>query len=54
MKSAIINVRIIDTKNNIDEIGGILINDKGLIEACGRKLQKIMLEILKFMIVKIN
>ena len=40
MKSAIINVRIIDTKNNIDEIGGILINEKGLIEACGKKVTK--------------
>ena len=40
MKSAIINVRIIDTKNNIDEVGGILINDNGLIEACGKKVTK--------------
>ena len=40
MKSAIINVRIVDTKNNIDEIGGILINNDGLIEACGKKVTK--------------
>ena len=40
MKVAIINVRIIDTKNNIDEVGGILINEKGLIEACGNKITK--------------
>ena len=38
MKVAIINARIIDTKNNIDEVGGILINEKGLIEACGSKV----------------
>ena len=40
MKVAIINARIIDTKNNIDEVGGILINEKGLIEACGSKVTK--------------
>ena len=40
MKSAIVNVRIIDTKNDIDENGGILINEKGLIEACGNKVTK--------------
>ena len=40
MKSAIINARIIDTKNNIDETGGILINEKGLIESCGKKVTK--------------
>ena len=40
MKVAIINARIIDTKNNLDEVGGILINEKGLIEACGNKVTK--------------
>ena len=30
MKVAIINARIIDTKNNLDEVGGILINEKGV------------------------
>ena len=32
-KKAIINTRILDPRNNIDEIGGILINDIGKIEA---------------------
>ena len=40
MKSAIINARIIDTKNNIDETGGILINENGLIEAVGKDVTK--------------
>ena len=40
MKSAIINVRIVDTKNNIDEVGGILIDNDGLIEACGKNVTK--------------
>ena len=31
-KKAIINVRIIDPKNNIDQVGGILINELGQIE----------------------
>ena len=40
MKSAIINARIIDTKNNIDETGGILINENGLVEAVGKDVTK--------------
>ena len=32
MKSAIINARIIDTKNDIDDVGGILIDEKGFVE----------------------
>ena len=40
MKSAIINVRIIDTKNDVDEIGGILINEKGFIESIGKDVTK--------------
>ena len=40
MKLAILNARIIDTKNNLDEVGGILINEKGLIEACGKNVTK--------------
>ena len=40
MKSAIINARIIDTKNNIDELGGVLINEKGFIDAFGKKITK--------------
>ena len=40
MKTAILNCRIIDTKNDIDEVGGILINEKGLIEAIGKSVSK--------------
>ena len=39
-KQCILNTRIIDPANNIDEIGGILINDKGRIEAVGSKVTK--------------
>ena len=39
-KKAIINTRILDPRNNIDEIGGILINDSGKIEAIGKKVTK--------------
>lgn len=39
-KKAIINTRILDPRNNIDEIGGILINDIGKIEAIGKKVTK--------------
>ena len=32
------NARIIDPKNNIDEIGGLIIDTKGLIKAVGKKV----------------
>ena len=34
----LINTRIIDPKNNIDEIGGLIINEKGNIKAIGKKV----------------
>ena len=34
----IINARIIDPKNNLDEIGGLIIDSKGLIKAVGKKV----------------
>ena len=34
----LINARIIDPRNNIDEIGGLIIDSKGLIKAVGKKV----------------
>ena len=34
----LINARIIDPKNNLDEIGGLIIDSKGLIKAVGEKV----------------
>ena len=34
----LINGRIIDPKNQVDEIGGLIIDSKGLIKAVGRKV----------------
>ena len=34
----LINARIIDPKNNLDEIGGLIIDTKGLIKAVGKKV----------------
>ena len=34
----LINARIIDPKNKIDEIGGLIIDTKGLIKAVGKKV----------------
>ena len=34
----LINARIVDPKNNLDEIGGIIIDSKGLIKAVGKKV----------------
>jgi len=33
----LINTRIIDPQNNIDEVGGILIDENGKIKAVGKK-----------------
>ena len=34
----LINARIIDPKNNLDEIGGLIIDCNGLIKAVGKKV----------------
>ena len=34
----LINARIIDPKNDLDEIGGLIIDSKGLIKAVGKKV----------------
>ena len=39
-KQCIINTRIVDPRNNIDEIGGVLINEEGRIQALGSKVTK--------------
>ena len=36
----LINARIIDPKNQIDEMGGLIIDEKGLIKAAGKKSNK--------------
>lgn len=40
-KQCISNARIIDPKNNLDEIGGILINEQGRIEAIGKNVTEL-------------
>jgi len=39
-EKCLVNSRIIDPKNNIDEVGGILIDAKGKIKAIGKKVTK--------------
>ena len=34
----LINARIVDPKNDLDEIGGLIIDSKGLIKAVGKKV----------------
>ena len=36
----LINTRIIDPQNNIDEVGGILIDENGKIKAVGKNVNK--------------
>ena len=42
-KKYLINARIIDPKNKVDELGGLIINEKGLIEATGKKVNEVNL-----------
>jgi len=39
-KQCITNTRIVDPRNNIDEIGGVLINEEGRIQALGSKVTR--------------
>ena len=39
-KKFFLNAHIIDPKNQIDELGGLIINEKGKIEAIGKKVNK--------------
>ncbi len=39
-KKYFLNAHIIDPKNSLDEIGGIIINEKGKIDAVGKKVNK--------------
>ena len=34
----LVNARILDPKNQIDEIGGLIIDSKGIIKAIGKKV----------------
>ena len=39
-KKYFLNAHIIDTKNSLDEVGGLIINEKGKIDAVGKKVNK--------------
>ena len=39
-KQYFLNAYIIDPKNSIDEIGGLIVNENGKIEAVGKKVNK--------------
>ena len=39
-EKAILNARIVDPSQNMDEIGGIIIDSKGKIEGVGKKVNK--------------
>ena len=41
-KTIFLNAHIIDPKNLIDEIGGLIIDENGKIEAVGKKVNKII------------
>ena len=38
-KKYFLNANIVDPKNSINEIGGLIINEKGKIEAIGKKVK---------------
>ena len=39
-KQYFLNANIIDPHNSINEIGGIIVDEDGKIEACGKKVNK--------------
>ena len=39
-KQYFLNANIIDTHNSLNEVGGLVINENGLIEAIGKKVNK--------------
>ena len=39
-KKYFLNANIIDPQNSLDEIGGLIIDEEGKIEAIGKKLMK--------------
>ena len=39
-KTIFLNAKIIDPKNSIDEIGGLIIDENGKIEAIGKKVNQ--------------
>ena len=39
-KQYFLNANIIDTHNSLNEVGGLVINENGLIEAVGKKVNK--------------
>ena len=39
-KQYFLNANIIDPKNSIEEIGGLIVNEEGKIEAIGKKVNK--------------
>ena len=39
-KKYFLNAHIIDPKNSLDEVGGLIINENGKIDAVGKKVNK--------------
>ena len=54
-KQYFLNANIIDTHNSLNEVGGLIIDENGLVEAIGKKLIKIIyLQEKKLLIFKEN
>ena len=41
-KQYFLNANIIDTHNSLNEFGGLIVDDNGLVEAIGKKVNKII------------
>ena len=39
-KQYFLNANIIDPQNSLNEVGGLIIDENGLVEAIGKKLQR--------------
>ena len=41
-KKYFLNANIIDTHNSLNEVGGLIVDENGLVEAVGKKVNKII------------
>ena len=50
-KKYFLNANIIDPKNGLEEIGGLIVNEEGKIEAVGKKVNKIIFHLGKNLLI---
>ncbi len=51
-KQYFLNAAIIDPKNSLDEMGGLIVSEEGKIEAVGKKVNKNNMKLLEKKLIK--